>query len=523
MAAGRGEFFQSFLRGLERLPAAIHDGRTQQGHGRGRPDHRGPGAPVCPGRKKNKKRPKERWSRGENRLYYRFPETTPEKKEEYFPKSPVSKENLLERLPSEILTKIFSFLDVSSLLCVGHVSKMLHGLANDDGLWRQIYVSEFGRRTWRPESAEVVEEEKEEEEEEKEEKEKDDWKKKYLRYRSGPELNRWRRELRDLNPINGLRRQTERVLRTLNVSWELTLNDRLGRTSSLQPSRTFFFDSSVAVRWSVGRFPEYRHISSIQLHGVRRGRSLEARGWRSLILDLDVTTLPYRCIGKDKVMELRLLSPGFVVGIWRAQTRVAFVMVCLHFHKLVEKSLLGSPVCPFSEPSDPRAVDQSDPEFGLHGFTLHFTLHNTCSEIMSGHFRHLSCRAVRIQQGLLELKVIHRTNLSKHRSLSGSIRLPWKSEAVEGSVENCCIMTVTLLDEVQEPLWCVSSPVSVAPAWNAKPFDYGGDHFLMDYREPGGQVKMKLVWLREQRQFLVVSLSVYVAVNKVDQHLSPEA
>lgn len=154
----------------------------------------------------------------------------------------------------------------------------------------------------------------------------------------------------------------------------------------------------------------------------------------------------------------------------------------------------------------------------------------------------------------MELKVIHRTNLSKHRSLSGSIRLPWKSEAVEGSVEvrpsttkppclvikaspcdaeststltsfflqNCCIMTLTLLDEFQEPFWCVSSPVCATPAGQARPFDYGGDHFLMDYREPDGQVKLKLVWLREQRQFFVVGLTVYVAVSKVNKHFRRE-
>lgn len=48
------------------------------------------------------------------------------------------------------------------------------------------------------------------------------------------------------------------------------------------------------------------------------------------------------------------------------------------------------PSCsPYSESVDP--VDNSDPEFGLHSYTLHFVLHNTGTEIMSGHFRNLSC------------------------------------------------------------------------------------------------------------------------------------
>lgn len=34
----------------------------------------------------------------------------------------------------------------------------------------------------------------------------------------------------------------------------------------------------------------------------------------------------------------------------------------------------------------------SDPELGLHGYTLHFVLHNTNTEIMAGSSRHLLCR-----------------------------------------------------------------------------------------------------------------------------------
>lgn len=35
----------------------------------------------------------------------------------------------------------------------------------------------------------------------------------------------------------------------------------------------------------------------------------------------------------------------------------------------------------------------------------------------------------------MELRVIDRSNLSQHRSLSGNVKLPWKSEELEGSVE----------------------------------------------------------------------------------------
>ncbi|CAG5926708.1 unnamed protein product, partial [Menidia menidia] len=410
-------------------------------------------------------------------------------------------------LPSEILIKILSYLDASSLLCVSHVSKLLHRLANDDIVWQRIYTSDFGSWKWKPTSQDgggAEEEEVEEVEEEVEEQSAGHWRKTYLRTMAGQEMNK-----------------------KLNVSWELTLSDHTGRESALEQSRTYFFESSVVVRWSGGGFQGYHHVSSIQLYGVRReppnSPTSRKPAWRSLILTLDTRAPGRRVLGRDGLIKVLVLQPGVVVGLWRGQDRVAFVMVSLHFHKLVEKSLLGSPVCPYLEPVEPPPVGDPDPELGLHGYTLHFVLHNTGTEIMSGRFRQLSCRTLtRPPRGLVELRVISRTDLSQHRSLSGSIKLPWKSGELEGAVENCCIMTMTLLDEFQKPFWCLSSPINIKMTKSSLSYDYKGDHFLMEHRSPDGGVKMKLVWLKEQKQFFIISLTVYVAVFKVNKRFGTE-
>eukprot|EP00064_Thunnus_orientalis_P016534 superscaffoldBa00003302_g16600 len=371
MAAGRGEFFRSFLEGLDRQPGRLAPGRRQPVRGRGKPGTGGGQAGPCQGPaggKRKKRRPKVA-PNPVSGMDHSFPEVKTEETREHFTKvkSSPPKENLVERLPSEILIKILSYLDASSLFCISHVSKLFHQLANDENL---------------------------------------------------------------------------------NVSWELTVCDCLGRESRLEQSRAYFFESSVIVRWSGGNFPRYHHISNIQLHGVRKDalKSPKVRkpDWRSLILKLDMKTHPARFIGKDRLIKLILLSPGFIIGIWR------------------------------------------------------------------------------IRDGQVELKAINRTNLSQHRSLSGNIKLPWKSEVLEGSVENCCIMTLTLLDEFQKPFWCVSSPICIKMAKNPLSFDYSGEHFLMEYRNPDGQVKMKLVWLKEQKQFFLISLTIYVSVFKVNKHFSTE-
>lgn len=51
---------------------------------------------------------------------------------------------------------------------------------------------------------------------------------------------------------------------------------------------------------------------------------------------------------------------------------------------------------------------------------------------------------------------------------------------------------------------------------------YSGDHFLMEHQHADGEVRMKLVWLTEQKQFLVHSLVVCVTVDKVNQHFSTQ-
>lgn len=83
-------------------------------------------------------------------------------------------------------------------------------------------------------------------------------------------------------------------------------------------------------------------------------------------------------------------------------------------------------------------------------------------------------------------------------------------------------MTLTLLDVFQKPFWCVSSPVSITMAKRPLSYDYSGEPYLMGYYSPDGQVKMQLVWLKEEKQFFLISLTLYISVSKVNLHFSRE-
>lgn len=78
-------------------------------------------------------------------------------------------------------------------------------------MWHKIYLSEFGGQTWKPKS--VDDAALKEEPVEIEDWSAGHWKKMYFRSVAGQELNKWRRELREVSPYTGLPRQTEWILR----------------------------------------------------------------------------------------------------------------------------------------------------------------------------------------------------------------------------------------------------------------------------------------------------------------------
>uniref|UniRef100_A0A3Q2DMV9 F-box only protein 15-like n=1 Tax=Cyprinodon variegatus TaxID=28743 RepID=A0A3Q2DMV9_CYPVA len=365
------------------------------------------------------------------------------------------------RLPYEILIKILSYLDPPSLFCVGHVSRLFNRLSNDDFLWHRIYMSKFNKRMWKPKSADthaVTDNRAEPMEDGSISR----WKKLYFNLMTGQEMKKWMKLLREISPSTGLPWQTVSVLRNLNVSWELTLCSHNGKEHRLEQSKGHFFESSMILCWSLGICLKFYQISSIRLHGIRmepQGSSESRKSnWRSLILELATETL-HLYIGTDKRMRVLLLQPSVIMGFWAECQEVAFIMVSLHFHKLVEKSLLGSKACPYFGTGELPPVVDSDPELGLHGYTLHL---------------------------------------------------------------NCCIMGLTLLDEFQLPFWCVSSPIYITMASRKPSSDYGGHEFQMVYRSPEGEVKMLLVWLQEQKQVFLIGLTAYISVAKLNKHFKRE-
>uniref|UniRef100_A0A3Q2ZYK5 F-box protein 15 n=1 Tax=Kryptolebias marmoratus TaxID=37003 RepID=A0A3Q2ZYK5_KRYMA len=388
------------------------------------------------------------------------------------------------RLPSEILMKILSYLDASALVCISITNKLFCQLANDNVLWHKIYITELGQnKTWTRDEPVLKME--------LQDQAAGYMKQMYFKNLLTRNLKRWKRLLGHISCHTGLPSKTEQVLRNLCVTWELTVTDKSGHEISLY--QLCFFACSV----SPGR------------------RSLMAK------LDMQPLTKSAQVIGQDRMVQLKLLQPGILIGVWRDQCSVAFILFTLHFHRLVERSIQGSSDSPYVEEIARAPSDDIDPEYGLHGYQLHIALDSSVSELMSGSFPQLFCHGGNLFMLMHSLKntLHYLTNSSQHMLLSGNITLPWRCEALQGS--NCCIMSLTLLDEFCKPFKYVSSPISMeleGTPVSCGYYDYDGETYLIYFQDSDIQMKMQLIRFRAERQFILVSLNVYVSVCYVNKH-----
>ncbi|XP_023806167.1 F-box only protein 15 isoform X1 [Oryzias latipes] len=433
--------------------------------------------------------------------------------------------NFLERLPCEIVTKVLSYLDAPALFSMSYVNKRTHQLASDNALWKNLYVAQFGKnkRQKPPPVAGLNMEVKDPAA--------GYWKRLFLTTVEHRDTKTWKQLLGHVSCLTGLPSRTEQVLsivlsscRNSHVTWELTVTSKSGQVCALELSRSQFCKTSLTLCWSGGLcLSNYGEISTLQLDGVRR-IELNHPGLkkRSLMAKLNMQPLT-KCaqvIGQDRLVQLKLLQPGVIMGLWTGQSSVAFFMFTLHFHKLMERSTHGSAVCPYTEPIIKPPFDDVDPDYGLHGYQVHIVLHNTTCQLLSESFSQLFCPKDQISDGFIHLTAISRTNLAQHTPVLGSITLPWQCEALQGSVENCCVMSFTLLDEFRKPFKCVCSPVSMQLEKSSVCLDYSDEHFLIHHKEPGVQVKMQLAWSKEQEKFVLISLVVCVSVHEVNKHFS---
>ncbi|XP_073879134.1 F-box only protein 15 isoform X3 [Macaca fascicularis] len=245
--------------------------------------------------------------------------------------------------------------------------------------------------------------------------------------------------------------------------------------------------------------------------------------WHSLIARYNLSHLTVSTmIGCDRLIRIFCLHPGLLVGVWKKEEELAFVMANLHFHHLVERSTLGSATIPYELPPHSPFLDDS-PEYGLHGYQLHVDLHSGGVFYLCGTFRNLFTKKGNIENGHVKLIVIHLKNNREHLPLIGKVGLSWKTDILDGCIKSCSMMDVTLLDEHGKPFWCFSSPVCMrSPATPADGPSFLGQTYSVDYVDAEGRVHVELVWIRETEEYLIVNLVLYLSIAKINRWFGTE-
>ncbi|NXX43709.1 FBX15 protein, partial [Tricholaema leucomelas] len=421
-------------------------------------------------------------------------------------------------LPPEMLLKIFSLLDAESLLSVGCVSRSFYQLASDKALWLPIYSQGFKpkRAFWEVSSgpaqtlhsgcAALLDESS------------DHWKEKYLCRQIAAV------QMRAIGSVDSVRNllpcKSREAMRAVGLSWVIVLKERSGREHLKEKRKVSFQESSLTIRWYGLTWPCLDVLSALRLHGVLPLFPGGSKGpcYHSLIAEYHLADLT--ALGADQAVQLFTLKPGLLLGLWKDTQEIAFISASLHYHQLMERSILGSVAGPYAPPAHQPLLDDSDPEQGLHGYSLHFDLHSGTYAYMCGTFRDLCCRKGRIADGYVRLTAIsslqHGMEQCPFTTIPG---LSWHTEMLEGTVKECCVLDMTLWDEEERTFWCFSAPVSMLQSPRAPgSCELLHPSYTLEYCEGSeGRVCLEFVYVSETRQYIVVSFVVYVSTKKVNE------
>uniref|UniRef100_A0A672TGG2 F-box protein 15 n=1 Tax=Strigops habroptila TaxID=2489341 RepID=A0A672TGG2_STRHB len=409
-------------------------------------------------------------------------------------------------MPSEMLIKIFSYLDAVSLLSVGCVNRHFYHLANDNGIWLKIYSSCFQpkKTIWKMKSEQTetvslgcaaLHDRKP-----------GYWKKEYIFKQIALVKTRVMQLVKPVDPYTGLPCKNKEAMKASGLSWIIVLKDKNGKEHVMEEANLSFKDTSVTILWYSTDWPCLDILSTLKLFGVipllpdqSRAHSKNGPRHRSLIAEYHLSNLTERSVevGADKLVRLFCLNSGLVVALWKAKNEIAFVMTSLHYHQLFERSTLGSATVKYALPPHKPLLDDVDPEYGLHDYSVHLDMHGRSCTYLCGTFKSLSCRKGRVDE-YLKLTAVSLKDNTKHLPLIGTPGLSWET----GGNNLFCL--------------CFAPVCMVLSSKTSGLYDYMGRIYTTDYADSEGKVCVELVWLEETKEYFIVNLVLYVSTKKVN-------
>lgn len=85
--------------------------------------------------------------------------------------------------------------------------------------------------------------------------------------------------------------------------------------------------------------------------------------------------------------------------------------------------------------------------------------------------------------------------------------------------QNCCMMTVSVLDEVQKPVWCISSPAGLSLPFSHETLkECNKDQLVLRYNDNDGKVQLTLMWMQDLQLYFLDGLHIWIRLAKVNAH-----
>ncbi|KAL4234816.1 proteasome-mediated ubiquitin-dependent protein catabolic process [Mactra antiquata] len=421
---------------------------------------------------------------------------------------------LINSLPDELLLKIFSYLDAGSLLMAARVCQRWLPIAKDKELWDKIYSNFFNSvpSASGTKSGKVENQNK---------------KSMYIKSITNTRNKKAMRFLKKISPFTGMPHDTDKALKFTGVYYQLTFIDTDKTEHILNSNDIFYHAMSMSVRWYNLDMPSIKSLREIKVHAVNplffdeKGKALWNSPYqRSILLNYDInwskviqTSKPTGC---DDMILLYTLPDGLVIATWQRGGEMAFVTVGLHYNQIVNRCLMGTSDTPFDLGIHKVIPDDVDPSYGLHDYqcTVEFrTLRNT---LWKQQFQRLHCKKEHIASGyavypLIEEEYTHVT-FDKH------LQFPWKTDAFKGIVENVVWVDVTVMDERQEPYWCVSCCTNVGDKNFKKDFDFefGNDGaYNMSYTDNRGKIESEMR-KGDDKQYIMTKLTLKISLDAIN-------
>ncbi|KAM9308325.1 F-box only protein 15 [Gastrophryne carolinensis] len=395
-------------------------------------------------------------------------------------------------------------------------------------LWYKIYTQATKKRQWKGNSLNLLE--KKLDNSTISEKECGFWKKKYISDLFAGGMSKINQIMKASKPYTacGVPANMEKSVKMSGLKWMLTFKDAVGKETVINQSDIIFRDTSVTVVWNNYTWPAFNSLTILQLHGVtpvqldnRFYPSKTGLRRRSLIAEYNLKDFQEckRYVGEDSLIKLFCLKPCLIIGLWKRNPEIAFVMAGLHYHQLLEKSFWGTAISSYIFPPHVPVLDDIDPEYGLHGYQLHIDMYSGQKTYLCRTFRGLFCRKEFIRKGFLRMTAIGIKNNREHMPLVGNVNFLWQTLAFKGCIKKCLMMDVTVLDESETPYWCFSAPVQLRECeYSETLYDFLGQSFLLEYRDSVGKIYAQLNWLKETEEHFINNLVLYLNTEKVNSH-----